>query len=71
MHSYHKIEGLPIFFGENIHIGSTKDCTLGRVSSTSGQKFQFAVEILVEVSKTSREYFYPGQNQALVTQRLV
>ena len=60
MHSYPRIEVLPIFFGENIPIGSNKDYTLGRVSSTSGQKFQIAVEVLVEVSKISREYFYRG-----------
>ena len=44
---------------------------LGRVSSTSGYEFQFAVEILLEVSKPRRERFYPVQNHALVTQSLV
>ena len=57
--------------GENIHIGSTKYNTLlmsytGASFFTKWIRISVAVEILLEVSKTSREHFNGGENHAHV-----
>ena len=52
--------------GENIHIGSTADVVYWGDFLHQWIRISVAVEILLEVSKTSREHFNGGENHAHV-----